>query len=362
MSIKRLVFFLTERCNFNCTYCSQKKSEEDLPIQDIRKAIDFFFDPHSQPIQIGFYGGEPVLRFSQIVNTVEYIKHRYPKRPVQYTLSSNGSLLDKEILSFFDEHRFTLGISYDGIGQDILRKNGSGAVISKLIDQFHNYRNISPNVSTVIAAKAVDSLYETIIDLLKTAIPNIHLNVDRIHPWNQDELNRFSDQIRLVQELLFQHWHDTRKVPVTNFRQFPYPVTSYTCGAGRRSVSIAVDGTLWGCITAAAVGRQTGELSAYSYGTIDEFQKSSEAIRRRINHRYRQLKIERMKNDTYLCRDCPDLHFCRQCPLEAVGAGNPLGIIPTWFCSITNIFHRSIQNFWDKRFQFTADWSPDLYS
>ena len=61
---------------------------------------------HSSEIEdatIGFYGGEPLLEIDLIREVISYVEENYPERKVRYNLTTNLTLLTKEILDFFVE-------------------------------------------------------------------------------------------------------------------------------------------------------------------------------------------------------------------------------------------------------------------
>lgn len=121
----RIVLQVTQNCNFRCSYCpyttsefytnrthSSKRMSEEVAI----KAIDFLAD-HSlkrDSVTIGFYGGEPLLEFDLLRKLVEYADDLFLGKRVNYTITTNGSLLTDEIISFLEEHNFELLISIDG--------------------------------------------------------------------------------------------------------------------------------------------------------------------------------------------------------------------------------------------------------
>jgi uncharacterized protein len=80
-----------------------------------------------------FYGGEPLLNFKvieQIVAAAE-IKGSETRTFTDYHITTNGTLLSREIADFMDRHRFTVYFSIDGDAahHDELRKyiNGKGS-------------------------------------------------------------------------------------------------------------------------------------------------------------------------------------------------------------------------------------------
>ena len=132
-----LTFYLTEDCNYACSYCYQKKGKRSLKPKTLQKAIDFFSPYFGDAPHINFYGGEPLLAFNSIEQVLKYLQNRvHPERPVTYSITTNGSLISREILSILDEFRFRILLSFDGYSQDVTRKNHSFRSIVKTMRTF----------------------------------------------------------------------------------------------------------------------------------------------------------------------------------------------------------------------------------
>jgi uncharacterized protein len=74
-------------------------------------------DAHSTPdVCIAWQGGEPTLMglpfFERSVELAE--KHKKPGQRIDYTLQTNGTLIDDAWAAFFKKHDFLIGISIDG--------------------------------------------------------------------------------------------------------------------------------------------------------------------------------------------------------------------------------------------------------
>lgn len=111
-------------CNFDCLYCpysnnvpfERSHSSKDMSIETAKQAVDFMFD-HSKDapsVIIGFYGGEPLLNFSLIKQVVEYSKTKFEIKPVEYSITTNASLLTEDIIKFIVQNNFRVLISMDG--------------------------------------------------------------------------------------------------------------------------------------------------------------------------------------------------------------------------------------------------------
>jgi len=116
-----------------------------------KKAIDYFisllnegkkYNPIRKPA-LGFYGGEPLLNFGLIKKCIEYIESIYNDYEIIYTITTNGSMLDKKRANWLMEHDFIIFVSLDGPEDehDRLRiyENGKGS-----------FRDVIKNVTRII--------------------------------------------------------------------------------------------------------------------------------------------------------------------------------------------------------------------
>ncbi|NLE04259.1 MAG: 4Fe-4S cluster-binding domain-containing protein [Crenarchaeota archaeon] len=139
--IEKITLQLTQQCNFRCKYCvySENKNlkqrvhtSKRMTWKLAKKAIDFLWDHSvdSPRVNIGFYGGEPLLEFELMKKTVEYAKLRFKGKPISFTTTINGSLLTEKVAEFFVTNNISTLISLDGPKEihDINRlfKDGSG--------------------------------------------------------------------------------------------------------------------------------------------------------------------------------------------------------------------------------------------
>jgi len=120
--LKQLILELTENCNFRCKYCvysgKYKKTrvhkKKDMSFSTLKKAIDFFIQRSDKNKRggscIGFYGGEPLLKFDLIKKAIEYVSCKN----IRFTITTNGSLLNREIINYFIKNNVSITLSLDG--------------------------------------------------------------------------------------------------------------------------------------------------------------------------------------------------------------------------------------------------------
>lgn len=122
--LSTLVLQVTRNCNFKCRYClyatdntvERNHEKASMSFDLAKKSIDYFFDHSmdSKEVNIVFYGGEPLLNFKLIRDIVNYCEEIFQSKRVIYYITTNGSLLNDEIINFLAKNKFNLSISLDG--------------------------------------------------------------------------------------------------------------------------------------------------------------------------------------------------------------------------------------------------------
>jgi uncharacterized protein len=111
-------------CNLDCEYCFFLSKEMLYPGDRFRMAdemleqyVQQLLESHRTPeVTVAWQGGEPTMMgldfFRRSVELVE--KHRRLGQQVEYTIQTNGVLLNERWASFFKENNFLVGLSVDG--------------------------------------------------------------------------------------------------------------------------------------------------------------------------------------------------------------------------------------------------------
>lgn len=122
-SLETITLQVTQQCNLKCNYCpysgsyyNREHNDRHMSFDIAKRAVDFYIR-HSfdlPAIQIGFYGGEPLLEFSLIKEIVAYCKKACAGKEVRYLMTTNATLLTEDKIEFLMENDFILTISLDG--------------------------------------------------------------------------------------------------------------------------------------------------------------------------------------------------------------------------------------------------------
>jgi uncharacterized protein len=128
-NIKQVTIEMTDKCNLNCHYCAYgnlystvKRKGADIPSSFIRNILVYLEEKmnsslnvsNNNPFYVSFYGGEPLLCFHRIKETVNLVKKMsFSNNVVTFSMTTNGFFLDK-YMDYLVEHNFRLLISLDG--------------------------------------------------------------------------------------------------------------------------------------------------------------------------------------------------------------------------------------------------------
>lgn len=136
-SLCKLFLTLSDRCNLRCAYCPyvsgegyRKERHGRLSDEGVQEAIRFFLQRSTavdRPV-INLFGGEPFLDFPAVRRAVECGLREAPHRPVEFSVTTNGTLMQAAWLPWLSRHRVRLRISMAGdrVHQDHLRQARSG--------------------------------------------------------------------------------------------------------------------------------------------------------------------------------------------------------------------------------------------
>lgn len=114
-----LMLILTEDCQLRCTYCFEDHPKNhNMSLETAKQAVDFVYNSATEDKlipSISFFGGEPLLRYDEIiVPVIEYIRQEKKYYPFEIKMTTNGLLLTEDKLQFLKANGVHIMLSIDG--------------------------------------------------------------------------------------------------------------------------------------------------------------------------------------------------------------------------------------------------------
>jgi len=344
MEFSTLTIILTDRCNFHCSYCYQKKANRWLDISTVTKTLDFFYPILAKEGYINFYGGEPLLAFDLVRETVAHLErlNRTRKRKIHYSLSTNGGLLNEEILRFLDEHAFFLLLSFDGWAQDVSREKGSFERLVSLIPEILKRRRISLETNSVFTAETIGHLSKSIQLITRLGVPKVHIGFSSQRRWTPSSLIRMKKEIADIRKCFLESYEQGTDIPWVEMTK-TYRKAIYRCDAGREQMALAADGKLWGCFLFPhyfAGKNGDPETGKYCFGDVDAFLRAPEAVYARTLSAIAGLGMDNFSTPERRCVMCEEIESCWVCPIAAAFSSRAIGKITLQTCRMTRMMRR----------------------
>ncbi len=121
--IKALCIHIAHTCNLNCEYCfaSQGKYHGDRAVMSFevgKRALDFLVENSGsrRNLEVDFFGGEPLMNFEVVKQMVAYARciEKEKGKNFRFTLTTNGLLIDDEVIEFANKEMSNVVLSLDG--------------------------------------------------------------------------------------------------------------------------------------------------------------------------------------------------------------------------------------------------------
>ncbi len=122
--VKALCLHIAHACNLSCKYCFAEeglyhgKKAELMPYEVGKQALDFLVanSGNRRNLEVDFFGGEPLLNFDVVKQLVEYGREleKTHDKHFRFTLTTNGVLLNDEIMEFANREMDNVVLSIDG--------------------------------------------------------------------------------------------------------------------------------------------------------------------------------------------------------------------------------------------------------
>lgn len=121
--VKALCLHIAHDCNLACKYCFAEEGEYHgrralMSYEVGKKALDFLIanSGSRRNLEVDFFGGEPLMNFEVVKQLVAYGREqeKIHNKNFRFTLTTNGVLLNDDILEFLNKEMANVVLSIDG--------------------------------------------------------------------------------------------------------------------------------------------------------------------------------------------------------------------------------------------------------
>ena len=121
--VKALCLHIAHDCNLACQYCFAEEGEYHgrralMSFEVGKKALDFLIANSSnrRNLEVDFFGGEPLMNWQVVKDLVAYGREqeKLHDKKFRFTLTTNGVLLNDEVMEFCNREMGNVVLSIDG--------------------------------------------------------------------------------------------------------------------------------------------------------------------------------------------------------------------------------------------------------
>lgn len=293
---------INQICNLNCTYCYLgDKTSEIMSESTAYKALEIAFlnvEKHKdRRLWVDFVGGEALLSFKYLQYLTNFINKKALEKKIQvsYSITTNGSIMNLEIMDWIIENKIQLKLSIDGT-QEIHDKNrrttggkGSYSQIIKNINMFKECERKTKHwiqAAHVVTQNNYYAVFQSVKHLYKDLkFTIIDSSMDVTCKWSKKQLDLLVQEWEKVliyyiemqkseRPFLWGNVLDLLKYNNDNEK-------SNYCGAGIIQIYVKTNGRIYGC--AANLG-ETGCIGDVEKGfSINRIEEIRKIVNRNIN-------------------------------------------------------------------------------
>lgn len=198
---------VTNECNLRCDYCYINKTDDDMPADVGRAAVDAILRSAVrygfQQVKLKFAGGEATLNLKRVFDIHSYAMEQAQSKGIALdtVVLSNGVAIGERAIEEFERRGIRVSISLDGVGDahDAQRSfsNGKGSFswVNRTLERLIA-RGIKPFISITLSNRNADGLADVIQYVVERDLPfNINFFRENECATSHTDLNLHDDKI-----------------------------------------------------------------------------------------------------------------------------------------------------------------------
>ena len=289
--LNTMVLNVTNQCNLACTYCYEYgedkivdtehgKQSKFMTEQTALESVDFLMKESGRVAHLTFFGGETLLNFPVLKSTIAYARRRAAEagKEIDFSLTTNATLLKPEIIEFLAENHVGVTISIDGPRemQDRFRvfHNGAGSydVVAPKIKELlrvHRTRPIGARVTLTSDTLDITRIYRHLTEEMgfwEVGFAPVTTSPQQQYAIGEGGFDRMLGQFRALASEFLEHVAVNRHHGFSNVKDTLEEIhkgvsKAYPCGAGLGLLGVSTDGDV-------ALCHRFAGSDAHQFGTV----------------------------------------------------------------------------------------------
>jgi uncharacterized protein len=296
-----MVLNVTNQCNLACTYCYEYgedkivdtehgKQSKFMSEATARESVEFLMRESSRVAHLTFFGGETLLNFPVLQSTIAYARTRAAElgKEIDFSLTTNATLLRPDIIEFLAENRVGVTISIDG-PRDLQNKfrvfhNGAGSydIVAPKIKELlrrHRTRPIGARVTLTSGNIDVVRIYRHLteeVGFWEVGFAPVTTSANQHYAISDTGFDAMLGQFRTLAQEFSEHVAANRHHGFSNVKDTLEEIhkgvsKAYPCGAGLGLLGVSTDGDV-------ALCHRFAGSDAHKLGTVkDGIDRSAQA-------------------------------------------------------------------------------------
>ena len=292
--VKAMCLHISHDCNLRCKYCfadegAYHQKRELMSAETGKAAIDFLIanSGSRRNLEVDFFGGEPLMNFEAVKEVVKHAREqeKIHNKNFRFTLTTNGVLLNDEIIEYLNENMSNVVLSLDGTKETNdrvrVRVDGRGSydsIVPKLIKvaESRNQDNyyVRGTFTRYNLHFADDVLHLADLGFKQTSVEPVVCDGTPDYALREEDLPvLFEEYEKLVEEYLNRRADDDKWFNFFHFMidldQGPCVIKRLSgCGAGCEYLAVAPNGDIYPCHQ--FVGNEQYKMGNLSSGEINQ--------------------------------------------------------------------------------------------